>query len=177
MTTRTIEGKVNDENLEGLGERIPTNNTEEETSNSRRYRVNAEEATLKYLNSPEVTVDIPNIIRSYLRKDVSWVEFVEKVAPYITPPSRDANPPKCWNSQSRPNRKPNKNTRKRRKYRIVQCAWENNVSATVRKVVDGTFSFDEANAVQSHRTRVDSLVRERQKLSRQARNNKQNHRG
>ena len=161
MTTRTVEGEVYDENLEGLGERSTTNNAEEETSNSRWYRADAKEATLNYLNSPEVTGDIPNIIRSYLQKDVSWVEFVEKIAPYTTPPSGDANPPKCWNSQSRPNRKPNKNTRKRRKYRIVQRAREKNASTTMRKVVDGTFSFDEVSSTLSAVQKVEKVYRGR----------------
>ena len=84
------------------------------------YRVDVEEATLKYLNIPKVVGDIPNVITSYLRKDISWVELVQKAAPYITPRSRERDPLKCWDSQSGPTWKPNKNTRKRKKYWNVQ---------------------------------------------------------
>lgn len=99
MTAGTKESDIDDENMKGFGEQVPATNVEENAPNSRRYRVEAEEATLKYLNKLEVMGNIPDIATSYLQKSISRVEFFEKVAPYIKLPSCNTDPPKQWNSQ------------------------------------------------------------------------------
>lgn len=104
--------------MEGFGEQVPATNVEENAPNSRRYRVEAEETTLKYLNKLEVMGNISDIATSYLQKGVSWVEFFEKVAPYIKLPSCDAGPPKQWNSQSEPNQKPKSNAERGRNIKL-----------------------------------------------------------
>ena len=95
VTTRTIGGQVRYENLEGLGEQAPSKNAGDDTSNSRRYRVEAKKVILKYLNSPEGTGKTHILVHAYLREDVSWVvSFVEKVVLCITLPSRVRSPSK-----------------------------------------------------------------------------------
>ena len=95
VTTRTIGGQVRYENLEALGEQAPSNNAEDDTSNSRCYRDEAKKVILKYLNSPEETGKTHILAHAFLREDVSWVvSFVEKVGLCITLPSRVRSPSK-----------------------------------------------------------------------------------
>ena len=41
MITKTVEGEISIENLEGLGEQAPLDNMKDDTCNSRRYWVEA----------------------------------------------------------------------------------------------------------------------------------------
>ena len=95
VITRTIGGQVRYENLEGLGEQAPSNNAEDDTSNSRRYRDEAKKVILKYLKNPEETGETHILAHAFLREDVSWVvSFVKKVGLCITLPSRVRSPSK-----------------------------------------------------------------------------------
>ena len=143
VTTRTIGGQVRYENLEGLGEQAPSNNAEDDTCNSRRYRVEAKKVILKYLNSPEGTGKTHILVHAYLCEDVSWiVSFVEKVGLCITLPSRVRSPSKHWNSQSDSSRNVNRNPWRRKRHSILRRSLNKNTSATKRKVVDRTFIVD-----------------------------------
>ena len=142
MITRTVEGEVSNKNLEGLGEQAPLDNMEDGTCDSRRYWVEAEKMIRNSLNSPEVTGDIQKLIEVYFREYDSWFKFVGRVVPFIARISSVGHQSKRWNSQLGSSQKQSRDAQSRKGYEILQHAWDKKASATMRKVVDGAFSFD-----------------------------------
>ena len=119
MITKTVEGEISIENLEGLGEQAPLDNMKDDTCNSRRYWVEAQEVIWKSLNSPEITADIQKLVEVFFREYVSWFKFGGRVASLIARLSRVGHWSKRWNSQSGSSRKQNRNAQSRIGYEIL----------------------------------------------------------